>query len=288
MGVLTSTQKERVSDLIELHHGALIVELLGKNAVSKSVLARIKKAGIYRKPRRDIIKRAFQFGQQGIIDSRVLRMSDDEFEGYLDKKGIVLDNEDREAVTILRRSLAEHIRTLLSNMSSKVGQSLLKADRLLQRNLARRRKQKLFLEVERRKALASIAKDMSEISEQQLSRASMTCITETNNAYQEGRAGEILKKAGGGDPTVFKRPRHDACQDCVDAYLEDDGVTPRVFKMSELIANGTNIGKSRVDRKPVIDSFHPFCVCELHWLPPGFGFDDAGRMSYTGEKEKSA
>jgi hypothetical protein len=287
MALLTSTQKDRVMELIELHHGALVVELLGKGAVSKSLLGRIRRAGLYRKPRHNIIRRAFQFGQQSVIDSRVLRLSDDEFALYLDRKGIFLDAGAKEAVHLLRRSLAENVRTLVTTMTSKVGQSFLKADKFLQRQLAQRQRRALFYEIERRKALASIAKDMSEIAGQQLGNASRTIITETNNAYQEGRAGEILRKAGGGDPECFKRPRHDACDDCKAAYLEEGGVIPRVFKMSALIENGSNIGKSKHDRQPVIDSFHPYCACELQWLPPGFGFDAKGQMVYIGV-EKSA
>lgn len=287
MALLTTTQKEHLLELVELHHGALLVELLGKGAISKSLLKRIKKSGLYRKPKHDIIKRAFQFGQHSILNSKVLAMSDTEFEDYLDRKHIVLDETTQELVKLLRRSFTVHVGTLSSGMTSKVGQTLLKADKQLQRRLVKRQRQSLFLEIERRKALASIAKDMSEITEQQLNNASRTVATETNNAYQEGRAGEILKKAGGGDPRVFKRPRHDACKECVDAYLQEDKLTPKVFTLSELLDNGSNIGKSRSERKAVIDSFHPWCACELHWLPPGFGFDDKGQMVYLG-LEKSA
>jgi hypothetical protein len=214
-------------------------------------------------------------------------MSDADFEAYLLRKGIVLNQTERVAVDLLRRSLAEHVKTLVANLTTKVGQTLLKADKQLHRQLGRKQRPGLFAETERRKALAMVAKDMAQATETSLANAMRTISTETNNAYQEGRASEILRKAGGGDPLCFKRPRHDACDACVAAYLMEDGVTPRVFRLSELIDNGSNIGKSRADRLPVIDSFHPFCVCELSWLPSGFGFDSKGQMTYVG-KEKSA
>jgi hypothetical protein len=285
--LLTSSQKERIAELIELHHGALVVEVLGKQAVSKSLLKRIKAAGLYKGQRHDIIKRAFQFGQRGLLDSRVLKMSDAQFESYLEREGVVVGSNEWDAIQLLRRSFAAHVQTLSSSLTSKVDQVIHKADTKLHRQLVRKQRRALFLEIERRRALAEIAKDMAEVTRQQIGSAVRTVETETNNAYQEGRAIEILRKAGGGDPQCFKRPRHDACDECKKAYLEEDGVTPKVFLMSELVDNGSNIGKSRADRQPVLDSFHPHCACELQYLPPGFGFDENGTMVYVGAEKRA-
>ena len=87
-----------------------------------------------------------------------------------------------------------------------------------------------------------------------------------------------MNKSGEADPWVFKRPRHDSCEACKEAYLQKDGKTPRLFRLSALAANGTNVGRRRPERQPVIESLHPFCRCELNFLPPGFEFDATGTM----------
>lgn len=280
--LLTPTQQSRVADLVRLHHFALIIELMGDKAVPPHILTQVKARGLYRKPRPDVLHRAFTFGKIGVIEPKVLGMSKAQFDAYVSQSGLKLSRQDVEALDIIRRSFGDYLETLAEDMVSKINKAVLKADKKLQRRLAQMQRRSLFLEIEKRKALASIAKDMAAITETQVSRASMTIHTETNNAYQDGRAQEILRKSGGGDPLVFKRPRHDACPECVDAYLEDDRVTPRVFRLSELIDNGTNVGKSKHDRLPVIESHHPWCACELHWLPPGFGFGSRGEMIYEG------
>lgn len=281
MALLTKSQHKLVNDLVRMHHYALIVELLGEDAVDPGVVKSLKKAGLYRKPRPDALAKAFKFGKAGIVEPKVLTMSSRQFETYAER--VKLDEDDQEALDIVRRSFGGYLEMLGDDYQKDVNRALLKADKSAQRALSRRQKRNVILEVERRKALASVAKDLSAATEKQLSNAVRTVSTETNNAYQDGRAQEIIRKSGTSDPFVFKRPRHDACDECRDAYLEDDKVTPVVFKLSELVGNGTNVGKSRGARLPVLESFHPHCACETQWLPPGFGFDANGRLDYVGK-----
>jgi hypothetical protein len=61
------------------------------------------------------------------------------------------------------------------------------------------------------------------------------------------------------------------CKKCHGLYLNVNG-TPKVFKMSELIANGSNYGKKAADWKPCLTSLHPNCRCLLSEVSPGWGF----------------
>lgn len=281
MELLTRHQRQRIKDLVDLHHKALIVEILGDEAVPPDTLKLLKATGMYRKGSDRTIKRSFQFGQHAVLNEKVVSMSNKEFRRYLQEEGSVLSAQERGIVDFLRRSLKENIETLANTMNTRVGRVVLEADAKLQRSLSRRHRKNVFFEVERRKAMAEVAKGLVVTTEQQLGSAMRTTVTETNNAYQEGRAIEIIKKSGSNDPDVFKRPRHDACDACVFTYLESDGVTPKVFKLSELVANGSNVGKSRSERQAVVGSFHPNCSCPLQWLAPGFGFEH-GKMVYVG------
>lgn len=74
---------------------------------------------------------------------------------------------------------------------------------------------------------------------------------------------------------VYKVGPHDGivCDECKKFWFWEDGVTPRVYPMSELIAGGSNIGRKRRDWKPTVDNTHPN---ERHFilqeLKPGYGF----------------
>jgi hypothetical protein len=93
--------------------------------------------------------------------------------------------------------------------------------------------------------------------------------TEMNDAIQQGIYSEIREKSEhGAEQFVYKRPNPDACAHCKRVYLED-GV-PKIFKLSELA--DSNVGRKAHAWLPTIGSVHPWCQCQLHMLPDGYGF----------------
>lgn len=95
--------------------------------------------------------------------------------------------------------------------------------------------------------------------------------TESNNAIQEGTAGTIEQRHGA-DVLVSKMPRPDACPDCRRLYTR--GGEPIIFKLSELRANGSNVGRRKADWKPTIEAIHPWCGCMLVRVPEGMVWED--------------
>lgn len=87
-------------------------------------------------------------------------------------------------------------------------------------------------------------------------------------AYEKGKAAAIMRKYGDdGDVLVYKRVYPGACKHCIRLYLTQGiGSEPKVFKLSELEANGSNIGKKVADWLPTVDPIHPFCRCQLVYL----------------------
>ena len=55
------------------------------------------------------------------------------------------------------------------------------------------------------------------------------------------------------------------CPHCRKLYLNTDG-TPKLFKLSELEANGTNIGLKPSEWKATISQAHPRCRCLLQYF----------------------
>jgi hypothetical protein len=102
--------------------------------------------------------------------------------------------------------------------------------------------------------------------------------TELNRASNWGALDSILENNKGLSPgaiTVFKSgnlPHAGACKYCAKFWYMPDGKTPRTYRLSELIANGSNIGKKAKDWLPTVDSTHPNESHTLHELSPGYGF----------------
>jgi hypothetical protein len=55
------------------------------------------------------------------------------------------------------------------------------------------------------------------------------------------------------------------CPSCRRAYLNNDG-SPRLFRLSQLEANGTNIGKKTNAWLPTLGQMHPHCRCLLQYF----------------------
>lgn len=96
----------------------------------------------------------------------------------------------------------------------------------------------------------------------------------SQSAFEEGKAATIERQAQGEDPLVYKRVFHGACKHCIRLYLTRGiGSAPKIFRLSELRANGTNIGRKVADWKPVLRQVHPYCRCQLVHLPPGHKYN---------------
>lgn len=104
--------------------------------------------------------------------------------------------------------------------------------------------------------------------------------TKTRNM---GYAMEIVTKAqatGLEDPNVFFVIVRDSatCKECLRLHMLPDGITPRVWKMSELSMGYHKRGEDR----PSACGEHPHCRCSLTQLAPGWGFK-GGYVSFVGQ-----
>lgn len=101
--------------------------------------------------------------------------------------------------------------------------------------------------------------------------------TELTDAQKQGEAHRQLSQSGP-DELVYKMPMPTACAQCKHLYLLPDGKTPRLFRLKDMLNNGTNIGckahptkggkvvaGGRPDGmetlKAVVGVVHPFCQC---------------------------
>lgn len=113
--------------------------------------------------------------------------------------------------------------------------------------------------------------------------------TEMQTVFSEGRSLEIEKRYGK-DAECWKEVYPQACRHCIQAYTTNGiGSKPRVFKLSTLRANGTNIGRKQSEWKPVIPAHHPYCRCLIYNKLPGYEWDNESKRfvppKYTkGEK----
>jgi uncharacterized protein (DUF2267 family) len=83
------------------------------------------------------------------------------------------------------------------------------------------------------------------------------------------------------DPVVFFVIVRDGnvCSECIRLHMMPDGVTPRVWKLSEV---GSGYHK-KGDPNPKIAGLHPHCRCVMTTLLPNFGFNSSGMVTFIGK-----
>lgn len=109
--------------------------------------------------------------------------------------------------------------------------------------------------------------------------------TELNRAANWGSLDAIMHNSPELEPHqiyVFKqgnKPGHGACKHCEKFWYMADGITPKIYLLSELIGNGSNIGKKAAQWLPTVDSTHPNETHVLSEMKIGFGFIN-GEIEY--------
>jgi hypothetical protein len=90
----------------------------------------------------------------------------------------------------------------------------------------------------------------------------------------------ISALAGVEDPTVLFIVVRDGsrCGECTRLHLREDGVTPKVWKRSQVKAGYHKKGEDQ----PSVGGLHPHCRCVMSVLMPGFGFDKSGMIVWKG------
>jgi len=125
-------------------------------------------------------------------------------------------------------------------------------------------KEEIEIGVKERKSITNIISDIGHRTGDWAKDLGRIVDTEMNNIFQKGRAVQIAESNKGKDPLVYKDVFDQACRHCIHLYLTRGlGSEPRVFRLSELIANGTNIGRKVGDWKATIGGVHPWCRCSI-------------------------
>ena len=110
--------------------------------------------------------------------------------------------------------------------------------------------------------------------------------TELTNAHNFGAVDAIIENNVGtahDEIMVYKQGVLDikTCKYCKEFWFMPDG-SPKVYKLSELIAYGSNVGKKQADWTPTVGATHPNCRCRLVELQKSFGFKN-GSITYVGK-----
>lgn len=271
--MLSSDQLNQLLETINTNQAIFFGSELGTEFLSEYDKALLEANGVdwqtLYNPSSDSIYTSFHLGMlaTALNDVRALnKLTFKDLSDYI-KQGQYIPVTEREIVTIqaIKTQTFTDIRSLNGRIFQDINGILINSNLESQREFLR---EQIAEGVSNKKTYREISNTISEKLGDWSRDFDRIVEYQANSAYQEGRASmfekDELGESGDNDPEVYKIVFQSACKHCLSLYTTKGYQSePIVFKLSELRANGTNIGRKVVDWKPTIGSTHPYCRCLL-------------------------
>lgn len=286
--LLSNVQIEQILDIIRQRHNLLVIKTIGQELLSEEDLEELKN-----KYGEDAIQQIADFVKDGY------------YVGYLRSKdlGSVTDVNHKEFTEEQKPSLnefqnysIEHSKEVIDSYLQKLSQQVRTGFETLIHEYNKRYKDYLMTNVgvplailadQEGKSVGDLIIAMRDLTGDYARDWERVARTETTNVINTGMVDRIVDMNPDTRPEdiyVFKRVVNDRrlCPYCKRLHLMEDGVTPRIYRLSEVMANGSNVGRKSGDWKMVIGAVHPFCRCQLVQIPPGYFFNKEGKLEFIG------
>lgn len=271
---LTPRQLQIIQAIIARYHQAFVVNWISPSAVPADVLAELKRRGMVN-PQAATIEESYTLGQaiERASSPQAQGMSFAAFQEAVRKMPIALTQPEQHAVTLAEQRAAQLIVGLGNRIDTQTGQVLIEADQEQRRELRQKVNEKVVEAVEQRLDPKRLKSELGWAIQDWTRDLNRIALTEKHTAMETGKADYYAATTPGGDPDVAILAAPNCCELCASLTRGPDGA-PRIFKLSELEANGTNVGRKAAQARPVTGSIHPNCVCKMARIPAGWGFDE--------------
>jgi hypothetical protein len=274
------------------HQLVFIAEQLGLNYLSQADKDILTAAGIdltkYTNSK-GVIEHAYLFGilSEALGDNRAKNMSYNQFLKFIKSGNFIPLTEDEEfALEQLKNRAYTDLSSLGNRIAVGTSNTIIKANQKQQNNLQMIVRNKAIDAVKYRKSVTQLASELGHATEDWERDWLRIAYYLTHEAYNTGRAKSIFKQYGD-DAEVYFTVLEGACKHCMRLYLTDpDDINsePIVFKLKDIIANGSNIGRKADELLPTVGPIHPYCRCTINRKDPNTEWD-ASTLSFTKVKK---
>lgn len=293
--VFTQAQIQDMLSILTRYQLTFILNQLGPTYLTAAEKALLLAAGIDVNKyvnKKGVIEHAFYFGilADAIGDDRAKKMDYPQFQKFLASKNYIpLTAEEEYALQQVKNRAYTDITNLGARMRSALSNSVLRSNQQQSLIVQKMIRSKTIKAIELRSGARALAADLANTSQDWEVDWLRIAYYLTHEAYNAGRAQDILKNHGASAEVYFD-VYEGACKRCKELYLEDPDdpdSKPIVFKLDDIIANGNNIGRKSADWKPTISPTHPYCRCTINYKDPDLEWD-ADLRSFVKVKKKTS
>ena len=249
--------------IIDRNHNIYFITQFGEDFLTKEEKDKLVEEGVdftkLYQPENDLIFNSFHFG---ILAQSLLQQAENieysDLKQYI-SRGEYLPLTTREKIVLesIRSQSLSDIKGLKGRIFQDINQILINNTRPIQEEFLR---EEILNRVLSKKSVEEIAREIGKKTGDWNRDFDRIVQFVSHTAYEEGKVSHILKYSGEEDPEVYKTVYEGSCRHCIRLYLTEGlGSQPRLFKLSVLRSNGTNIGRKVDDWKPTIGPTHPYC-----------------------------
>lgn len=274
--IFTQEQVQEILSILDYHSLFVISTNFGTKALSEDDKNILRTFGIdVEKLSKEIplYERMFLFGRlSGILsDEQTKDIDYNNFLKFINSgQYIPLNKRERFELEIAERKTYTHLKGLREKAKQEFESTIIGEEQASRQMYETAISEEVQSGVKNRKSIQKIVSDLGHRVETWQHDWNRIVDTEMNNIFQQGRA-EVFREIGGEDTLVYKNVYEGACRHCIQKYLTKGlGSKPILFKLSDLIKNGTNIGKKVAQWLATLGSLHPFCRCTLVRVPKGY------------------
>jgi hypothetical protein len=291
--ILTPDQIEKIAQILNNRVSVFVGKAYGQEFLSTQQKEQLKRIGIdlntMYKLHTDPFFLQYQLGMMSQVFSK-LEMNRYNFAEFLGaiRRGeyIKLSPRELDSLKSLKMQSLADIRSYQGAIFNDVNNIINKADKRNRQAYEKVIRKELKSGFAKRESYRQIAQNLGNLTGDWARRWDRIVQYQGHQAFDEGRAA-VIERKDGEDALVYKLTYQGACKHCIRLYRTNgQDSEPKVFKLSEIRANGTNIGRKTDEWLPVVGATHPFCRCTMFHLEKGQTWNkETKRFVYEKETE---
>lgn len=287
--VTSSETLRKIREIIDKHYSAMIVSALGAQVLSDEEVARLRDQGMDVDNRESLLELIYN---HNFINNPLTPNSPTSVEDMISQQSQPGIKPEGEAHNYAIESLNENTRQIIEKLKEDVktrveGIVRQNNDRYKMNALQNLDRSDIADRMVKESSLGEVKRMLRDTSGDANRDWQRVALTEMSNAIGAGSVDRIVSNNPQKDLNevyVYRIIVGDSltCKHCRRFY-GDVGQSPKLYKLSTLLGNGSNYGKKQDEWKPVVGATHPNTrTSQIIELKPGFMVQPGGSVTFIG------
>lgn len=282
---------EKIKKIIENRYRALTISLLGKAVFSQDELREMRKAGIDTSNSKSLMEMVYYHAFLNKPGDKEAPKTIEEMQSQQSVPGVKPEGEAHDySVEHVNEQVKVYIDKQIASVKARI-EDLIRTNNANYKlnalqNLNRAEEADELVKQSTLSKLKQVLKDTSKDGNRDWGRVAATEISEIVGLGSVDRIVSDNKEKPLEDVYVYRIVVGDerTCKWCLRFYQDSDG-SPKVYKLSTLLANGSNFGKLKDAWKPVVGATHPNTrTSHVLELKPGWKVMPGGSVKFIGRE----